>query len=90
MSVTTNTKSWKAEVRDGGKWISNGLRFATEQEAKDWGYNLLLRWLGVQDHRATPSSDAPNYIYTNRKLEVILDLGPNDSEDPSDREPARD
>jgi hypothetical protein len=37
--------SYKWEMNDGGKWISNGLRFATREEAVSYGENLAMRWL---------------------------------------------
>ena len=36
--------SFKWEMNDGGKWISNGLRFATKEEAEAYGDNLAMRW----------------------------------------------
>jgi hypothetical protein len=36
--------SWKWEMNDGGKWISNALRFATKEEAEAYGDNLAMRW----------------------------------------------
>ena len=36
--------SWKWEMNDNGKWISNGLRFATKLEAEEYGFNLSMRW----------------------------------------------
>jgi hypothetical protein len=36
--------SFKWEMNDGGKWISNGLRFASKEGAEAYGLNLSLRW----------------------------------------------
>ncbi len=55
-------KSWKPEViaDKSGKWCGNGLRFATEAEAKANADNLMTRWMAVTDTRAAPSEDEPN------------------------------
>ena len=54
--------SYKWEMNDHGRWISNGLRFATELEARDYGQNLSLRWFApiadVLNCRATKCDDA--------------------------------
>jgi hypothetical protein len=44
---------WKAEViaDESGKWETNGLCFATRDEALAYGSNLSLRWTAVQDFR---------------------------------------
>ena len=56
------TMSWKWEMNDGSKWVSNGLRFATEQEARAYGVNLSMRWFSpiaaVNNCRATECEDA--------------------------------
>lgn len=53
--------SWKWEMNDGGKWISNGLRFATKEEAEAYGVNLSMRWFSpiadVKNCRATECDD---------------------------------
>jgi hypothetical protein len=52
--------SWKGEViaDKSGKWAGNGLRFATEQEAKDNVAALAARWILVTDTRVV-EVDAP-------------------------------
>lgn len=54
--------SFKVGVKTNGdrEWVSNGLRFATEQEAKDYGHDLFLRWTAVNEWTVLPSEDAPN------------------------------
>ena len=51
--------SFKAEViADGsGQWCSNGLRFATEQEAKIYVDDLMMRWTAVRDTRVVECGD---------------------------------
>jgi len=68
------SNSWKPEVQtdDTGKWYGNGLRFATEQEAKDSAHDLMMRWMAVNDTRAEPSDDPPNYSYINRELKALV------------------
>jgi len=55
-------KSFKVEVLAHGetKWCGNGLRFKTEQEAKDYGYDLSMRWTAVDEWRVVESEDEPN------------------------------
>lgn len=63
--------SWKCEVHAEGEWVSNGLRFATEQEALNYGTDLLSRWFLPDDHRAVQSEDQPNYRWNGSSLEEI-------------------
>lgn len=53
--------SWAPEVFVEGKWSGNAVRFATEDEAKRWGRDLLLRWFVPTDSRAVASTDPVNY-----------------------------
>ena len=45
--------SFKPEViaDSSGNWSSNALRFATEEEAKIYADDLMMRWTAVQDTR---------------------------------------
>ena len=54
-------RSWKPEVLVDGKWGANGLAFRTEQEAKTWASDLLMRWFVPTDSRAVESDEEPNY-----------------------------
>ncbi len=65
--------SYKCEVKAVGEqsYNSNGLRFATEQECKDYGNELLSRWFGADTFRVTPSDDAVNYRFINGHAEAI-------------------
>ena len=56
-------KSYKVEVLVGGTWSSNGLRFATENEAIEAGKELLSRWMAPSDSRATETPDPVNYRF---------------------------
>lgn len=56
-------KSWKPEMLCDGKWCDNALRFATEQEAKDSGRELMSRWMTPRDCRATLTSDPVNRVF---------------------------
>jgi hypothetical protein len=55
--------SFKAEViaDSSGKWVSNGLAFATEKEAKVYVDDLSYRWLAVREVRVVPSEEPVNY-----------------------------
>ena len=55
--------SYKTEVHVDSEWASNALRFSTEQEAIDYGHELLSRWLAPTDSRAVTSDDPVNYRF---------------------------
>jgi hypothetical protein len=54
--------SFKVVVRVTGesKFCGNGLRFATEQEAKTYGNDLSSRWFAVEEWKVEPSEDEVN------------------------------
>jgi len=58
-------KSWKPEVLVDGRWSSNALRFATQEEAFGSMMMLRMRWWVPTDGRATESEDAVNYRHEN-------------------------
>jgi hypothetical protein len=60
---TAAPRSWKMEVEVDGSWSTNACRYATEQEAKDAGVELLGRWFVPTDSRAVPSDDPVNYEF---------------------------
>jgi hypothetical protein len=55
--------SYAAEViaDNSGKWVGNGLRFATEEEAQAYVTDLMMRWTAVRDTRVVPSADHPTH-----------------------------
>jgi hypothetical protein len=57
--------NWKTEVLVSGEWVGNALVFATEQEAKDYGDELLSRWYVPEKSRAVETEDAVNYKFEN-------------------------
>jgi hypothetical protein len=54
--------SWKPEViaDDTGKWIGNGLRFATKEESDANVRDLHDRWTAVRRYRSVESDDPVN------------------------------
>jgi hypothetical protein len=52
-------QSFKAEViaDAGDQWVSNALRFATEEEAQSYVTDLSWRWLAVRKTRVTSCED---------------------------------
>ena len=72
--------SWKPEVQTDstGKWYTNALRFATEEEARISAEDLMSRWMLVQACRAAESDDPVNYklvkepdgVYTLQRVEA--------------------
>jgi hypothetical protein len=57
-----DAKSYVAEViaDHTGKWIPNGLRFATREAAEAYAADLAWRWTAVREWRVVASTDAPN------------------------------
>lgn len=57
--------SWKCEVLASGetKFVSNGQRFATEEEAKEAGNELAGRWFAVKEWRAVEADEPVNYRF---------------------------
>lgn len=57
--------SWKSEViaDSSGKWTANALRFATAQEAKSYGTDLMMRWTAVRDVREVESEDPVSHVF---------------------------
>jgi hypothetical protein len=56
--------SWQAEMQAvAGDWATNGMYFATEQEARDYGKELLSRWFGAKDTRPIQSNEPVNYTF---------------------------
>jgi len=60
-------KSWKPEVLVNGKWATNGLRFATQEEAFGSVMELRMRWWAVEDARTAESEDPVNYRFENNQ-----------------------
>jgi hypothetical protein len=62
--------SWKAEViaDRSGRWISDSLRFATQQEAWSYVQDLTYRWHAVRYERVVESNDPVNHRWTEQGL----------------------
>jgi len=62
--------SYKIEVlADGtGKWLPNGMAFASHGEAYDYGMDLWARWAAVSDMRVVESTSSVNYRYIDGRL----------------------
>lgn len=54
-----------------GKWVGNGLRFATYQEAFDYAFDLSLRWTMVTNWHAVESTDPVNFSYLGKELTEV-------------------
>jgi hypothetical protein len=54
---------WKPEVKtvNDAKWYQNGLVFATEAEATNSAFNLMMKWSAVEDYRAVEVDEPVNY-----------------------------
>jgi len=65
--------SYKVAVYTFGdaKPTYNGLRFATEAEARIYARDLFSRWQVVREYSIDESDDAPNYEIVDGKLREI-------------------
>jgi hypothetical protein len=63
--------SYRPMVYVQGEWAGNGLRFATEEEARASACDLFSRWSLVSDYRADESDDEVNYAWENGLKEVV-------------------
>lgn len=65
--------SYKAEViaDSSGKWASNTLRFATQQEAEEYVRDLEARWFLVTDTRVVESDDPVTYKFENGRAVAV-------------------
>lgn len=65
--------SWKPEVLAVGddKWVTNGLRFATKEEAEAYALDLSLHYTMVRDTRAVEVDDPVNYTYHDHQLRPV-------------------
>ena len=70
---------------DSGKFVGNGLRFATSEEAEVWARDLSMRWLLVRETRATESDDPVNARMTRKDDEAWLMEHLPDAEGPRDQ-----
>ena len=57
--------------RDGSYFAGNGLRFATEQEARDQAEDLLNRWFVPTGYRVDLSDDEPNYRWDSESHKIV-------------------
>ena len=68
-------RSWKIEVNTAGDppdaWTSNGLRFASKEEADQYGLDLAMRWTAVRDVRSVPDEEPVNRRIVEGKVEVV-------------------
>ncbi len=62
---------WKAEViaDDSGKWETNGLCFATKEEAEEYASDLAARWTAVREFRVREATkeEADAWIEKGRR-----------------------
>ena len=63
--------SFKCEVEVEGKWASNGLRFASSEEAEAYGRDLLARWFVPTGSRAAPTAEPVNTRRVEHGWELI-------------------
>lgn len=67
--------SWKPEViaDSTGKWVGNGLAFATKAEAEANVRDLMNRWFAVRETRAIESDEPVNYRWDPDKGLVSIE-----------------
>jgi hypothetical protein len=54
-----------------GEWAGNALRFATREEAAANVWDLMNRWMLVNDYRVDESEDPVNYRWVDGHLEEV-------------------
>lgn len=67
--MSTETRSFKVQCWDQadklagypGPGSANALRFATSQEAEEYGRDLYSRWMGLARWEVQPSDEPVNY-----------------------------
>lgn len=60
--------SWRPEMLCEGKWETNGLRFATKEEADKYGRDLLNRWLVPTDSRSVECDDPVTHVIDSNNV----------------------
>jgi hypothetical protein len=62
--------SYKVEILayNEDRWVSNSLRFASEDAAREYGANLAMRWTMVKDWRVAVSDDPANRIAEGQEI----------------------
>ena len=65
--------SFKVEVREprSTTWAGNALRFATFEEANDYGAELLSRWTLPETYHVVESTDPVNYVFVDGHAQPI-------------------
>ena len=65
--------SWNPEViaDNSGKFVGNGLYFATQKEAEDYVLDLSFRWTLVRETRVVEHAHPVNYRLTENGLEKV-------------------
>jgi len=62
MIENSDVESWTPEViaDESGRWLGNGLRFLTKEDAEAHAATLKTRWSAVRKTRVVPSAEEPN------------------------------
>lgn len=65
--------SFKVVVKTAGDtdWVSNGIRFASRDEADSYGFDLAWRWLAVTEWEVQESTEQVNYQWNEGKLQSL-------------------
>ena len=66
---------WKPEVQTGNdpKWYRNGLTFATEAEAQNSAFDLMMRWTAVADYSAVEVDEPVTHVYLDGVLGHVVE-----------------
>lgn len=66
--------SWAAKVQTDrtGNWYGNGLRFATQQEARTYASELEVRWTAVHSWMVEASADPVNSVWRDGKAVPVV------------------
>lgn len=76
-------KSWRPMIRATGesRFAGNGLRFATESEAREAANDTFMRWFAAEEFGAEQSSDPVKHIWRDGKAIEIPEVKEFDESD---------
>lgn len=63
--------SYKPEVYVQDEWSANGCAFETKEEAEAAAFDIMNRWILVQDYRAVESDQPVNFRFKAGELTAI-------------------
>ncbi len=71
------TTSYAAQVKTPGDkdWVGNAMRFATRGEAESYVWDLMKRWISVEETNVAGTEDPVNYAWRDGRACPLGDGG---------------